>query len=160
MKLNQGDETLYAFDAFSKTAVLRLAGPGSATVGQPVNVTVTDTQNDIPAANASVHGATTGADGVAAVSFGEEGIYRLKAERADAIRSNALVICADPRPVRHRARPATAAHPSSNGASDPPIPTYRAGGSPGRNGRSRTILVSWGAQRCREWRGALQRRGE
>jgi hypothetical protein len=145
VKLNQGDETLYAFDAFSKTAVLRLAGPGAATVGQPVNVTVTDTQNDIPAAGASVGGATTGADGVAAVTFGEEGIYRLKAERADAVRSNALVVCADPA----GAAPCTSSDStapvveSGFGPSDPDLPGRRLAS---RDGRSRTILVSWGAQ--------------
>jgi hypothetical protein len=145
VKLNQGDETLYAFDAFSKTAVLRLGGPGSATVGQPVNVTVTDTQNDVPAANASVSGATTGADGVAAVTFGTEGIYRLKAERADAIRSNALVVCADPA----GAAPCTSSDStppvvaSGFGPAEPKLPGRRLAS---RDGRSRTILVSWGAQ--------------
>src|SRR4029453_647007 len=43
--LTQGDEVVWAFDAFSKDAVLRLAGPGTATGGQPVNVQVTDTQS-------------------------------------------------------------------------------------------------------------------
>jgi hypothetical protein len=145
VRLNQGDEVLYAFDAFSKSAVLRLAGPGTATVGQPLNVTVTDTQSGTPAANASVHGATTGADGVAAVTFGAEGIYRLKAERADAIRSNALVVCADPA----GAAPCTSSDStapvveSGFGPSDPDLPGRRLAS---RNGRSRTILVSWGAQ--------------
>jgi hypothetical protein len=108
-------------------------------------VTVTDTQNDIPAAGASVGGATTGADGVAAVTFGEEGIYRLKAERADAVRSNALVVCADPA----GAAPCTSSDStapvveSGFGPSDPDLPGRRLAS---RDGRSRTILVSWGAQ--------------
>jgi len=145
VKLNQGDEVLYAFDAFSKSAVLRLAGPGTATVGQPVNVTVTDTQSGSPAANASVHGSTTGGDGVATVTFGEEGIYRLKAERPDAIRSNALVVCADPA----GAAPCTSSDHSAPsvesgfGPSDPDLPGRHLAS---RRGRSRTILVSWGAQ--------------
>jgi hypothetical protein len=145
VKLNQGDEVLYAFDAFSKSAVLRLAGPGTATVGQPVNVTVTDTQSGSPAANASVHSSTTGGDGVATVTFGEEGIYRLKAERPDAIRSNALVVCADPA----GAAPCTSSDHSAPsvesgfGASDPDLPGRHLAS---RGGRSRTILVSWGAQ--------------
>jgi hypothetical protein len=110
-----------------------------------VNVTVTDTQNDIAAAGASVGGATTGADGVAAVTFGEEGIYRLKAERADAVRSNALVVCADPA----GAAPCTSSDStapvveSGFGPSDPDLPGRRLAS---RDGRSRTILVSWGAQ--------------
>jgi hypothetical protein len=145
VRLNQGDEVLYAFDAFSKSAVLRLAGPGTATVGQPVNVTVIDTQSGSPAANASVHGATTGGDGVATLTFGEEGIYRLKAERSDAIRSNALVVCADPA----GAAPCTSSDntaptvESGFGPSDPDLPGRHLAS---RNGRSRTILASWGAQ--------------
>jgi hypothetical protein len=145
VKLNQGDETLYAFDAFSKTAVLRLAGPDTATVGQPLNVTVTDTQSSTPAASASVHGVTTGGDGVATLTFNEEGIYRLKAERSDAVRSNALVVCTDPA----GAAPCTStdkAAPvvdSGFGASDPDLPGRRLAS---RKGRSRTIGVSWGAQ--------------
>jgi hypothetical protein len=145
VKLSQGDETLYAFDAFSKTAVLRLTGPDAATVGQPVNVTVTDTEHGVPAANASVQGATSGADGVATVTFSEEGVYRLKAERSDAIRSNALVVCADPA----GAAPCTSSDSappvveSGFGGSDPDLPGRRLAS---REGRSRTILVSWGAQ--------------
>ena len=145
VKLNQGDETLYAFDAFSKAAVLRLAGPGTATVGQPMNVNVTDTQNDVPAANASVGGATTGTDGVATLTFSAEGIYRLKADRADAIRSNTLIVCADPA----GAAPCTSSDStppvvaSGFGPSDPELPGRRLAS---RDGRSRTILVSWGAQ--------------
>jgi hypothetical protein len=150
VQLNQGDEVLYAFDAFSSTPnelkpVLRLAGPGAATTGQPVNVTVTDTEHDAPAANASVQGSTTGADGVATVSFSQEGIYRLKAERSGAIRSNALVVCADPA----GAAPCTSSDSappvveSGFGASDPDLPGRRLAS---REGRSRTILVSWGAQ--------------
>jgi len=142
IKLDQGDEALYAFDAFSKTAVLGLAGPGTATAGQPVSVTVTDTEAGAPAANASVGGATTGADGVASVTFNEEGVYRLKAERADAVRSNALVVCADPA----GAAPCTSSDgtapsvASGFGGSDPDLPGRRLAS---RDGRSRTILVSW-----------------
>jgi hypothetical protein len=145
VKLNQGDEVVYAFDAFSKSAVLWLAGPGTATVGQPLNVTVTDTQSGSPAADASVQGSTTGADGVATVTFNEEGLYRLKAERPDAIRSNSLVVCADPA----GAAPCTSSDTtppsveSGFGADDPYLPGRRLAS---RKGRSRTIVVSWGGQ--------------
>jgi hypothetical protein len=145
VQLKQGDEALYAFDAFSKTAVLRLAGPDTATVGQPINVTVSDTQSETPAANASVGGATTGADGVATVAFNQKGIYRLKAERSDAIRSNALVVCADPAGAAPCTSTDTTAPSveSGFGGSDPDLPGRRLAS---RNGRSRTMLVSWGAQ--------------
>jgi hypothetical protein len=144
-RLTQGDEVVWAFDAFSKSAVLRLAGPGTATVGQPVNVQVTDTQSAQPAANASVHGATTGSDGVATLTFNEEGIYRLKADRSDAVRSNTLIVCADPA----GAAPCTSSDSTAPAVESGFGPAYRA--LPGRrlasrDGRSRTILVSWGAQ--------------
>ena len=144
-KLEQGDEAVWVFDAFSKSAVLRLTGPGSATTGQALNVKVTDTQTGAPAAGASVGGTTTGSDGVATLTFPTEGIYRLKADRPDAVRSGTLVLCVDP--------PGAAACTSSDtmgpvlgtgfAASDAELPG-RALAS--RASRSRTILVSWAAQ--------------
>ena len=47
-----GDEVLWAFDAFSKTHVLKLTGPGTATTGSPFTVNVTDGQDGSPAAAA------------------------------------------------------------------------------------------------------------
>jgi hypothetical protein len=144
-RLTQGDDVVWVFDAFSKSAVLRLAGPGTATVGQPVNVQVTDTQSAQPAANASVHGATTGSDGVATLTFNEEGIYRLKADRSDAVRSNSVILCADPAgaaPCSSSDSTAPAVE-SGFGPADPALPGRRLAS---RDGRSRTILVSWGAQ--------------
>jgi hypothetical protein len=143
--LSQGDEVVWVFDAFSKSAVLRLSGPGLATLGQPVNVQVTDTQSGQPAANANVHGATTGSDGIATLTFNEEGVYRLKADRPDAVRSNTLILCADPA----GAAPCSSsdntppAVTSGFGPADPDLPGRRLAS---RTGRSRTILVSWGAQ--------------
>jgi hypothetical protein len=144
-RLTQGDDVVWVFDAFSKSAVLRLAGPGTATVGQPVNVQVTDTQSAQPAANATVHGATTGSDGVATLTFNEEGIYRLKADRSDAVRSNTVILCADPA----GAAPCSSSDSTAPvveagfGPADPALPGRRLAS---RDGRSRTILVSWGAQ--------------
>ncbi len=144
-RLTQGDDVVWAFDAFSKSAVLRLAGPGTATVGQPLNVQVTDTQTAQPAANASVNGATTGSDGVATLTLNAEGIYRLKADRSDAVRSNTLIVCADPA----GAAPCTSSDSAAPAVESGFAPAYRA--LPGRrlasrDGRSRTIVVSWGAQ--------------
>ena len=51
-KVNQGDEVLWVFDAFSKTGALKLSGPGSATIGAPVTVQVTDGSNGAPAGRA------------------------------------------------------------------------------------------------------------
>jgi hypothetical protein len=108
-----------------------------------VNVQVTDTQTAQPAANASVNGATTGSDGVATLTFNEEGVYRLKADRSDAVRSNGLIVCADP---------AGAAPCSSSDNTAPTLESNLAGSDPdlpgrrlaSRDGRSRTLLVSWG----------------
>jgi hypothetical protein len=144
-RLTQGDEAVWVFDAFSKSAVLRLAGPGTATVGQPVNVQVTDTQTAQPAANASVNGATTGSDGVATLTFNEEGIYRLKADRSDAVRSNSLIVCADPGGAAPCTSTDKTAPVVSSGfdAADKDLPGRRLAS---RSARSRTITVSWGAQ--------------
>jgi hypothetical protein len=144
-RLTQGDEVVWVFDAFSKSAVLRLAGPGTATVGQPVSVQVTDTQTAQPAANASVNGAATGSDGVATLTFNEEGIYRLKADRPDAVRSNTLIVCADPAGAAPCTSGDKAAPVISSGfdAPDPDLPGRRLAS---RSSRSRTLNVSWGAQ--------------
>jgi hypothetical protein len=134
LTVKNGDEVLYAFDAFSKAHALKLTGPAAARIGEPVNVRVTDGRDGSPQAAANVSGSLTGADGVATLSFPERGIFRIKAERADSIRSNALVLCVDP----------PEADPCSSSDTAAPAVSWRL---PGRlasdGGRSRTILVSW-----------------
>ncbi len=93
VQVTSGDEVLFGFDYWSKSALLKLTGPATADAGQPVTVTVVDGQNGAPAAGASVGGALTGPDGKAQLTFSSTGVQRLKAQRADAIRSNALSIC-------------------------------------------------------------------
>ena len=136
LTVKDGDEVLYAFDAFSKTHALKLTGPTAARTDEPVNVRVTDGGDGSPQAAASVSGSPTGADGVATLSFPERGIFRIKAERADSIRSNALVLCVDP----------PEADPCSSSDTVAPAVQWRL---PGRlasdGGRSRTILLSWQA---------------
>jgi hypothetical protein len=136
-RVNQGDEVLWIFDAFSKTHILKLAGPGAATMGAPVTVSVTE-GGGAPIAGATVGGAQTGADGKATLSFAEAGIYRLKAERADSVRSNAISVCIDP----------PGADPCTSG--DKTAPRVLDVDLPGRElvserGRSRTMVVSWQA---------------
>ena len=139
-RLNAGDQTVWAFDAFSKTAVLRLEGPSSATTGAPVYFRVFDTAPAaaLPAAGASVNGTPTGGDGFAALRFPTKGIYRVKADRPDAVRSNSIRICVDP----EGALPC-----SSTDRSGPTLSFGAAGGQPGglasTTGRSRTMLISW-----------------
>lgn len=136
-RVNQGDEVLWVFDAFSKTHILKLAGPSAATTGAPVTVSVTE-GGGAPIPGATVGGAQTGADGKATLSFAEAGIYRLKAERADSVRSNAISVCIDP----------PGADPCTSG--DKTAPRVVAVDLPGRElaserGRSRTMVVSWQA---------------
>ena len=87
---------LWVFDAFSKQHVLRLSGPASATTGEVVDVTVVDGQDGSPVAGAEVRGEPTGVDGHARFAISEAGVYRIKATRADSVRSNALNLCVDP----------------------------------------------------------------
>jgi hypothetical protein len=136
-RVNQGDEVLWIFDAFSKAHILKLAGPGAATTGAPVTVSVTD-GGGAPIPDATVAGARTGADGKATLSFAEAGVYRLKAERADSVRSNSISVCIDP----------PGADPCTSG--DKTAPRVVAVDLPGRElvserGRSRTMVVSWQA---------------
>ena len=129
-----GDEVLWAFDAFSKSHVLRLAGPTSGTTGQPIDVRVTDGANGTAIAGASVGGTSTDADGRATLTFGQAGIYRLKATRADSVRSNGLTLCVDP--------PGAAACTSAD--KTPPRMRIATGDVlASSRGRSRTVLFAW-----------------
>jgi hypothetical protein len=137
-RVQQGDEVLWAFDDFNQSPLLRLTAPGSARTNEGFRVKVIDGFDDSPEAGAAVGGATTGADGEATVSFADAGIYRLKAEKPDAIRSNVQVVCVDP----------PGADPCSSG--DKAAPRILAVDLPGRQlaserGQSRTMVVSWQA---------------
>ena len=140
-----GQDVLWAGIPFSVSIPLKLVGPDSAVTGQPVQVQVTDGSNGDPQGGATVGGATTGPDGRATLTFPDEGIYRLKAEKPNTIRSNSVVLCVDP----PGAAPCTSTDDtppvveSGFGASDRDLPGRELAS---RNGRSRTILVSWEAQ--------------
>jgi hypothetical protein len=140
-----GQDVLWAGIPFSVSIPLKLSGPASALTGQPVQVQVTDGSNGNPQDGATVGGATTGSDGRATLTFPEEGIYRLKAEKADTIRSNTVVLCVDP-PGAAECTSTDKTAPvveSGFGASDADLPGRRLAS---RKARSRTIGVSWGAQ--------------
>jgi hypothetical protein len=140
-----GQDILWAGIPFSVDTPLKLTGPDSAVTGQPVVVQVTDGSNDEPQGGATVGGATTGPDGRATVTFPDEGIYRLKAEKPDTIRSNSVVLCVDPPGAAPCTSTDTAAPVVASGfdGSDPDLPRRRLAS---RDARSRTILVSWSAQ--------------
>jgi hypothetical protein len=87
-----GDDVLFAYGTGAEP-LLRLSGPATAATGAQVAVRVTEQVSGAPAAGATVGGQATGADGVARVGpFTQAGTVRLKATKAGAIRSNALVI--------------------------------------------------------------------
>jgi hypothetical protein len=136
--VKQGDEVLWAYEDFTQSPLLRLSAPATARTGEGFRVRVIDGFDDSPEAGAVVGGATTGADGEATVTLAEAGVYRLKAERPDAVRSNAQVVCVDP----------PGADPCSSG--DKSAPKVVSVDLPGRRlaseeGQSRTMIVSWQA---------------
>jgi hypothetical protein len=133
-RVKGGDEVLWAFDGFSKQHALRLGGPSSAHTGEPFSVRVTDGADGSPQAGASVGGKLTGPDGQASVEFEDKGIYRLKAERADSIRSNALEVCVDPA----GAEPCTSFDHSA-----PDVRLTLPGFIASQRSRSRTIRIEW-----------------
>jgi len=136
-RVNQGDEIVWAYEDFNTSPLLRLTGPGAAHPGESFAVKVVDGENGIAQAGATVGGTTTGADGQATLSFADTGIYRLKADRADAIRSNSLVVCVDP-PGADPCTSSDKAAPSLQ----PSLPGRRLASE---RGRSRTLLISWQA---------------
>jgi hypothetical protein len=144
-RVTAGQDVLWAGIPFSVSVPLRLSGPDSALTGQPVSVRVTDGSNGAPQDGATVGGATTGVDGRAVVTFANKGIYRLKAEKPDTIRSNTLVLCVDPPGAAPCTSTDTTAPTveSGFGGDDPNMPGRHLAS---RNGRSRTILVSWAGQ--------------
>jgi hypothetical protein len=132
-RVNQGDDVLWALIPFSTDRALKLTGPTTATTGQPVIVRVTNGANGAGEAGARVGGALTGADGSAQLTFASAGVYRLKAEKVNAVRSNSLVLCVDP----PEAPPCTSGDRISP-AAQMLAPRYASDGS-----RSRRFRVAW-----------------
>ncbi len=98
--LDPGDQILWAYDTAYHPLLLSLTGPSRAAVGEKIAITVRDGwiradsgTDGGPVAGAQVGGTTTDAAGRAVLSFDSPGLKRLKAERSDAIRSNALDVC-------------------------------------------------------------------
>lgn len=91
VQVQQADEVIWGYDGFGKP-FLRLTGPATTAVGQPLRIGVANGVDGSPVAGAAVGGTASGSDGSATVCFDTPGTRRLKAERADAVRSNALVV--------------------------------------------------------------------
>ena len=94
--LAPGDEVLWAFDAFSKVGALKLDAAEVLQTDQPLQVKVTDLDTGAPVGGATVGTATTRADGTATLSFPDPGVYGLKADKSDHVRSRELRVCVDP----------------------------------------------------------------
>jgi hypothetical protein len=88
-----GMDVLWAYDFFSKTHYLKLTGPAVANVGDTVTFHVVDGQDGSPVQGATVHGATTDANGDATTTFGGAGSFSVKADKSDSVRSNAVTLC-------------------------------------------------------------------
>ncbi|CAE6403827.1 unnamed protein product [Rhizoctonia solani] len=90
-----GDTIIWAFDAFSKTYFLKLDGPSTAKVGVPIQVRVTDGSSDQVISGASIAGypsSISDSNGYTTVTFTSAGTKKIKAQRSDSLRSNALTI--------------------------------------------------------------------
>jgi len=87
-----GDDVVFAWGDGSQP-VLALSGPATAAPGAPVAVKVTDEASRAAVAGAAVGGATSGADGTAAVTLTARGPQALKATKNGTIRSNAITVC-------------------------------------------------------------------
>jgi hypothetical protein len=92
IELTNGDDVLYALDGFAKAHALKLSGPATAAPGVPFAVSVTDGQTGEKMDGATVAGQVT-VGGTATVRLDSTGPHRLKATRADSVRSNALDVC-------------------------------------------------------------------
>lgn len=96
-QMQAGDEVLWAYDAYNRRqGVLSLSGDGTTQPGVAVTVRTTKARVGTPVAGAEVGSQITDGDGAAQLSFAEPGIYRLKAEHPQYVRSRALTICVDP----------------------------------------------------------------
>lgn len=92
-EVQPGDQILWAFDAFNKNAFLKVEPHAiAAKKGETKTVTITDGQTGAPVQGALIDGVTTDANGKAVLTFPKRGVFKYKATKSDAIRSNALVV--------------------------------------------------------------------
>ena len=94
-QVHNGDQVLWAFDAFNQQHFLKLTGPSEVVAGHPFTVTVTDGATGVAVPGASVNGVLTDANGNATLEL-NPGTVTLKAELSGSLRSNALTIQVDP----------------------------------------------------------------
>jgi hypothetical protein len=91
--VKQGDNVLFAFDAFNKKHFLKLETSNyMSKIGSLIAVKVTDGLTNQPIEGAIVGNQLTNTNGFATLVFNSLGMHKLKAERSDSIRSNAILI--------------------------------------------------------------------
>jgi hypothetical protein len=94
--LHNGDEVLFAFNAFNAEHILKLTGPHIQFGGHSLTFKVTDGSTGEPVAGALVApqktttGATTNANGEATITL-KRGVSLLKASKSESIRSNGWI---------------------------------------------------------------------
>lgn len=92
-EVKQGDQILWAFDAFSKVHFLKLSGPELVKTKEVYHLTVKDGLTDEIISGATVGTAVSDDNGVVTLTApSHPTITEFKAERADSLRSNKLVI--------------------------------------------------------------------
>lgn len=92
-QVKHGDDILFAFDAFNKKHLLKLEALNYVSkIGSPFVVKVIDGLTNQPIEGAIVGNQLTNTNGFATLVFNSLGVQKLKAERSDSIRSNAIVI--------------------------------------------------------------------
>jgi len=97
-RLHNGDQVLFAFNAFDAEHFLKLSGPNLAFSGHATTVKVTEGATGEPIAGAEVgpvngnEEVETNAKGEAAITFRHFGLDVLKASKPGSIRSNSLVV--------------------------------------------------------------------
>lgn len=130
-----GGEILWAVTTGSEP-ILHLSGPTTLAVAQPATFSVSDQSAAPPApvSGATIAGTPTSAAGQASVTFAAAGVYAVKATRAGAVRSNALVICV------HNGNDGTCGTVAPNGTSTPAPAQPVASLGPGTAGAHRGRL--------------------
>jgi hypothetical protein len=97
-RLQNGDEVLWAFNAFNAEHFLKLSGPNFSLTGHPTTVKVTEGSDGEPIAGALVEApngtqeAETNAKGEATITFRHPGLVFLKASKPGSVRSNSLIV--------------------------------------------------------------------
>ena len=91
-----GDEVLWSYDAFNKVGGLKLTAPGGTRPGVPIVARATDIASGAGVAGVTIGSQTTDANGNASLSFAAPGVYTLKADKADRVRSRSIRVCVDP----------------------------------------------------------------